>query len=70
MEGYKQILDTVSQQISAVERFLDGAFIPFDPMNTDYQKFKTDVLDGAELQDVDGNPMTQAEATAFIETLP
>ena len=44
--------------------------IPFDPSNTDYQKFKTDVLDGDTLENVDGVAMTQEEADAFIATLP
>jgi len=44
--------------------------IPFDPANTDYQKFKTDVLDGDTLEDPDGVAMTQEEADAFIATLP
>ena len=42
----------------------------FDPANTDYANFKKEVLAGAELQDADGNVMTQAEADAFIATLP
>jgi len=42
----------------------------FAPENPDYQAFKTNVLAGAELQDADGNVMTQAEADAFIATLP
>jgi hypothetical protein len=42
--------------------------IPFDPANTDYQTFKKEVLAGAELQDADGNVMT--DASAFIATLP
>lgn len=41
-----------------------------DPANTDYQQFKTDVLGGVELQDAEGNVMTQEEADAFIATLP
>jgi hypothetical protein len=53
---------------SCVIRVTDGACIPFDPANTDYQQFKTDVLVGAELQDADENVMTQADA--FIATLP
>lgn len=53
-----------------VIRLSDNAFIPFDPANTDYQQFKTDVLGGAELQDADGNVMTQEEVDAFIATLP
>jgi hypothetical protein len=46
----------------------DNAFIPFAPDNTDYQTFKKEVLAGAELQDADGNVMT--DASAFIATLP
>jgi hypothetical protein len=42
----------------------------FDPANTDYQTFKKEVLAGAELQDADGNVMTQEQADAFIATLP
>jgi hypothetical protein len=53
-----------------VERLSDNAFIPFDPANTDYQTFKKEVLAGAELQDADGNVMTQEQADAFIATLP
>jgi hypothetical protein len=44
--------------------------IPFAPDNTDYQTFKKEVLAGAELQDADGNVMTQEQATEFINTLP
>ena len=32
--------------------------------------FKTEVLAGAELQDSDGNVMTEEQATEFIGTLP
>ena len=53
-----------------VKRLIDGAFIPVDIANTDYQKFKSDVLSGAELQDADGNVMPPADAVAYIETLP
>jgi hypothetical protein len=44
----------------------DGACIPFDPANTDYQTFKKEVLAGAELQDADGNVMTQEQANQFV----
>ena len=44
--------------------------IPFDPANTDYQTFKKEVLAGAELQDADGNVMTQEQANQFIASLP
>ena len=43
-------------------------WIPFTPDNTDYQDFKTNVLAGAELQDVDGNVMTDAKD--YVRTLP
>ena len=62
--------DSLSQRIISVSRSEDGASIPFDPANTDYQQFKADVLGGAELQDADGNVMTQEEADAFVATLP
>jgi hypothetical protein len=41
-----------------------------DPANTDYQTFKKEVLAGAELQDADGNVMTQEQADDFIKELP
>ena len=56
--------------VSSVIRLSDNASIPFDPANTDYQTFKKEVLAGAELQDADGNVMTQEQADAFIATLP
>ena len=40
----------------------------FDHANTDYQTFKKEVLAGAELQDADGNVMTNAED--YVRTLP
>jgi uncharacterized protein YjbI with pentapeptide repeats len=69
---YKQIFDIVRQQVqqNAILRVTDNAFIPFDPANTDYANFKKEVLAGAELQDADGNVMTQEQANAFIATLP
>ena len=54
----------------SVLRLRDSASIPFDPANTDYQTFKKEVLAGAELQDADGNVITQEQADAFIATLP
>ena len=55
---------------SCVIRLSDGACIPFDPDNTDYADFKKEVLAGAELQDADGNVMTQEQADDFIKELP
>ena len=55
---------------NTVLRVADSAAIPYDPANTDYQQFKKDVLAGATLEQPDGTPMTQAEADAYIATLP
>jgi len=67
---YKLRINEINNRIIAVQRLSDMAFIPFDPANTDYANFKKDVLAGAELQDADGNVMTQAEADAYIASLP
>ena len=53
-----------------VFRLSDNACIPFDPANTDYANFKKEVLAGAELQDADGNVMTQEQAKTYVATLP
>lgn len=53
-----------------VIRLADNAFIPFDPANTDYTEFKKAVMEGAELQDADGNVMLPEAAQDFIRTLP
>ena len=53
-----------------VKRTTDGACIPFDPANTDYAQFKKAVLDGAELQDAEGNTMSAEQATQFVKELP
>jgi hypothetical protein len=57
-------------EIRNIIRLSDNACIPFDPANTDYQTFKKEVLAGAELQDADGNVMTQEQADDFIKELP
>jgi len=65
---YKLIKNSLTQRINNVERLFDNACIPFDPANTDYANFKKEVLAGAELQDADGNVMT--DASAYIASLP
>lgn len=65
---YKLIKPFIGTEFNIVQRLSDGAFIPFNPANTDYQTFKKEVLVGAELQDAEGVVMTQANA--FIGTLP
>ena len=44
----------LDSKFGGVRRTVDNAFIPFDPDNTDYKNFKTDMSNGVELQDVDG----------------
>ena len=67
---YKLIKNAITNQLSSILRLEDNAYIPFDPANTDYQTFKKEVLAGAELQDAEGNVMTQEQADAFIKELP
>jgi len=44
--------------------------IPFDPANSDFQTFKREVSEGFELQDPDGNVMTQEQVDEFLRTIP
>jgi len=69
---YKQVKDLNSgQPAQFVQRLSDNAFIPFDPANTDYAKFKRDINDSKDkLQDADGNEMSAADAKAYVATLP
>ena len=70
MMKYKIITNNYGK-ICAVDKFVDNnqvASIPTYADNTDYANFKKEVLAGAELQDADGNVMT--DASAFIATLP
>ena len=68
---YKLIKPFIGTESNIVQRLSDGAFIPFDPANTDYANFKKEILaDEAQLQDVDGNTMTAEQAKAYVATLP
>jgi hypothetical protein len=67
---YKQIAFKGVVKDNMIQRLSDNAFIPFDPANTDYAEFKKAVTAGAELQDADGNVMTEQAAQAFVATLP
>jgi hypothetical protein len=63
-----KLVNNIAGNLNSILRLSDNAFIPFDPANTDYQNFKKEVLAGAELQDADGNVMT--DASAYIASLP
>ena len=67
---YKQIIDSLTQKIDFAQRLEDNAFIPFDAANSDFQTFKREVSEGVELQDPDGNVMTQEQVDEFLNTLP
>jgi hypothetical protein len=63
---YKLIKSPTTGEINAVTIVGQNICIPFDPANTDYANFKKEVLAGAELQDADGNVMTQEQADEFV----
>ncbi len=68
---YQQIKNSMTgTEGQCIKRLADNAFIPFDPANTDYQRFKLDLTEGAELQDADGVVMTAEQVQAFLATLP
>lgn len=67
---YKKIETVFGVYNKGIKRMSDGACIPFDPANTDYQQFKVNVKAGAELQDAEGNPMSQEAAIEFVRGLP
>lgn len=63
--------DPIFGAANVVKNLTDNAFIPFDPSNTDYALFKSQIVSGeAQLEDSEGNIMTGEEAIAFIEELP
>jgi hypothetical protein len=69
---YQLQKDSILNQICAVNKTTDNGMmsIPICADNTDYQNFKKEVLAGAELQDADGNVMTQEQANQFVGGLP
>ena len=68
---YKQLKTPEGQIADAVFCLTNGACIPFDPANVDYQQFKKAINDDtAQLEDAEGNLMTAEEAKAFVKELP
>ena len=59
--------DKTNENTGVIKDNITG--IPFDPANTDYQNFKKQInADEAQLEDADGNLMTDAKA--YVATLP
>ena len=69
---YQLLKGGIEDKIYGAQRFDTDSITSFvfDPANTDYQKFKVDVADGVELQDPDGNVMTQEQVDEFLKTIP
>jgi hypothetical protein len=68
---YKLPKPWIDGKVYYVIRLSDNANIPYDPANTDYQNFKTQINDeSAQLEDADGVVMTADEAKAYVATLP
>jgi hypothetical protein len=64
MSGYK-----LTPYPNTIIRLSDNSSIPTDPANTDYAEFKKVVMEGAELQDADGNVMSPEVAKEFVKGL-
>lgn len=64
---YKLFTSDLGKQF--IIRLSDNACIPYAPDNTDYQAFKSDLANGATLQDATGTPMTASEITTFLQGL-
>lgn len=67
---YKQYLCDDGEKVAEAILRKDGWCIPFDVENSDYQNFKKDMADGAELKDANGNVMTSLQIQIFMATLP
>lgn len=50
---YKLCKDLISNKDISVKRLSDGAFIPFDPDNTDYQQFLKYQAEGGKVYGAD-----------------
>jgi len=66
-----KLLKNPLNEISSVQRLSDNAFIPFDPVNTDYAEFKQQIISGkAELQDAEGAPMSKEQSQDYVKGMP
>ena len=67
MKTYKIADSTTQKFILDVDL---NKFIPLNLDNTDYTQFKKDLIEGAELQNAEGEVMTKADITEFMRSLP
>ena len=67
---YKDPISNAILSVCVVYASGENWGIPFDPANTDYQRFKQDIAEGAELQDADQVVMSPEQVAEFMETLP
>ena len=51
---YKQCKDFFGNIINCIQRITDGAFIPFDPANKDYQEYLEWLAEGNTPTPADG----------------
>lgn len=67
---YQQCKDSFNNiSTTCIKRLVDNAFIPLNPDNIDYQRFKEDLANGVALSDAEGNPMTADQIKTFLEGL-
>jgi hypothetical protein len=59
---YKLQKDSLSEKIISVQRFVDGASIPFDSANTDYQAYLKWLEEGNEPEPADEPPADEPPA--------
>lgn len=52
------------------QRISDNSFIVFNVSNPAYQQFKTDLVNGTQINDETDTPMTPEQITSFLATLP
>ena len=52
---YKLQKSFTANEVNAIQRLSDGAFIPFDPDNTDYQAFLAWCAEGNTPEPADAN---------------